>query len=95
MKDNAKQTRYSKPNRILEPKENAIQMTSNLIYSIWIPGKQQISIYIVRSIMSRYPNTLYDQFAAQVNLQVKPQEPDIQISPNLIYDAISPPLDRI
>jgi len=45
LKDNAKQTRYSKPNRILEPKENAIQMTLNLIYSIKIPIKQQISVY--------------------------------------------------
>jgi hypothetical protein len=29
----------------LEPKENTIQMTSNLIYSILIPNKQQIYIY--------------------------------------------------
>jgi hypothetical protein len=31
LKDNTKQTRYSKQNPILEPKENAIQMTFNLI----------------------------------------------------------------
>ena len=32
-------------NPILELKEKAIQMTLNLIYSIWIPRKQQISVY--------------------------------------------------
>jgi hypothetical protein len=45
--------------------------------------------------MSRYPNPLYDQFAAELNLQLKPQEPDIQISPNLVYGAISHPADII
>jgi len=35
----------ARQNPILEPKENAIQMTSNLIYSIRIPRKQQISVY--------------------------------------------------
>ena len=38
--------------------------------------------------MSRYPNPLYDQFAPELNLQLKPPEADIKISPNLIYDAI-------
>jgi hypothetical protein len=35
----------ARQNPILEPKENDIQMTYNLIYSILIPGKQQISVY--------------------------------------------------
>ena len=38
--------------------------------------------------MSRYPNPLYDQFAAELNLQLKPPEADIKISLHLIYDAI-------
>jgi hypothetical protein len=45
--------------------------------------------------MSKYQNPLYDQFAAKLNLQLKPQETDIQISPNLIYGAISPPVHKI
>ena len=36
--------------------------------------------------MSRYPNPLYDQFAAELNPQLKPPKPDIKISPNLIYE---------
>jgi hypothetical protein len=40
--------------------------------------------------MSRYSNPVYDQFAVKLNLQLKPQEADIKISPNLIYSAISP-----
>jgi hypothetical protein len=35
----------ARQNLILEPKENAIQMTLNLIYSIRIPRKQQMSVY--------------------------------------------------
>ena len=35
----------ARQNPILEPKKNDIQMTYNLIYSILIPGKQQISVY--------------------------------------------------
>jgi hypothetical protein len=45
--------------------------------------------------MSRYPNPLYDQFVAELDLQLKPQENDIQISPNLIYNVISHPKHRI
>jgi hypothetical protein len=45
--------------------------------------------------MFRYPNPLCDQFAAELNLKLKPQENDIKISPNLIYGAISPPIDKI
>jgi hypothetical protein len=45
--------------------------------------------------MSRYANPLYDQFAAKLNLELKPQVNDINISSNLIYDAIVPPVDRI
>ena len=45
--------------------------------------------------MSRYPNPLYDQFAAELNLQLKPPEADIKISPNLIYCVISSPIHRI
>jgi hypothetical protein len=45
--------------------------------------------------MSRYPNPLYDQFAAELNPQLKPQKADIKISPNLIYGAISSPIHRI
>jgi hypothetical protein len=41
LKDNTKQT-VARQNPILEPKENAIQMTLNLIYSVRIPRKQQI-----------------------------------------------------
>jgi len=40
-------------------------------------------------------NPLYDQFAAELNLQLKPQETDIKIILNLIYGAISPPIHRI
>jgi len=43
--------------------------------------------------MSRQPNPLYDQFVAELNPQLKPPESDIKISPNLIYGAISPPID--
>jgi hypothetical protein len=45
LKDNAKQTITARQNLILETKENTIQMTSNLIYNIRIPRKQQISVY--------------------------------------------------
>jgi hypothetical protein len=45
--------------------------------------------------MSRYPNPLYDQFAAELNLELKPQKNDIKINPNLIYCAISPLIERI
>ena len=45
--------------------------------------------------MSRYLKPLYDQFVAELNLKLKPQENDIKISPNLIYDTISSPLDKI
>jgi hypothetical protein len=45
--------------------------------------------------MSRYQNPLYDQFAAELNLQLKPPESEIKISPNLIYGAISSPIHRI
>jgi hypothetical protein len=61
-------------------------MTSNSIFSILTPYKQQ---------RSRYPNPLYDQFAAELNVELKPQENDIKISPNLIYGAIDPLVDRI
>jgi hypothetical protein len=37
--------------------------------------------------MSRYPNPFYDQFAADLNLQLKPPEADNKISPNLIYEV--------
>jgi len=40
--------------------------------------------------MSRYPNPLYDQFAAELNPQLKPPESDIKISPNLIYGRYHP-----
>ena len=33
--------------------------------------------------------------AAELNLELKPQENNIRISPNLTYDAISPPIDWI
>ena len=45
--------------------------------------------------MSRYPNPLYDQFAAELNLQLKPPEADTKLSPNLIYGAIASPVHRI
>ena len=45
--------------------------------------------------MSRYPNPLYDQFAAELNLHLKPPEANIKISPNLIYGAIPSPIHRI
>jgi hypothetical protein len=45
--------------------------------------------------MSRYPNPVYDQFAVKLNLQLKPQEADIKISPNLTYGAISSLIYRI
>ena len=45
--------------------------------------------------MYRYPNPLYDQFAAELNPQLKPPESDIKIIPNLIYGAIASPIHRI
>jgi hypothetical protein len=45
--------------------------------------------------MCRYPKPLYDQFAAKLNLELKPQANNIKISPNLIYDAILPQLNII
>ena len=39
--------------------------------------------------MSRYPNPLYDQFVAELNLQLKPPEIDIKIILNLICRAIA------
>ena len=45
--------------------------------------------------MSRYLNPLYDQFAAELNPQLKPPEADINISPNLIYYALLSPIHRI
>jgi hypothetical protein len=45
--------------------------------------------------MSRYPNPLYDQFAAELNPQLKPPEADIKINPNLIYGVILFPIHRI
>jgi len=45
LKDNAKQTVIARQNLIPETKENTIQTTSNLIYNIRIPRKQQISVY--------------------------------------------------
>jgi hypothetical protein len=32
---------------------------------------------------------------AELNLKLKPQADNIRISPNLTYDAISPPIDGI
>jgi hypothetical protein len=45
--------------------------------------------------MSRYPNPLYDQFAAELNSQLKPPESDIKRSPNFKYGAISSPIHII
>jgi hypothetical protein len=45
--------------------------------------------------MSRYPKPLNDQFAAELNLKLKPQANDIKISPNLICGVISHLVDRI
>jgi len=45
--------------------------------------------------MSRYPNPLYDQIMAELNLQLKRHEIDIQKIPKLIYGAIAPPVDII
>jgi len=45
--------------------------------------------------MSGYPFLLYDQFAVELNLQLKPPEADIKISPNLRYGAISFPIHNI
>jgi hypothetical protein len=38
---------------------------------------------------------MYDQFATELNPELKPQENDIEISPNLICSAISPPVVNI
>ena len=67
----------------------------NSIFSIIILKKQQISIFISRYFMSRYPNPLYDQFGAELNPQLKPPEAEIKISSNLIYGAIASPIHRI
>ena len=45
--------------------------------------------------MSRHPNPLYDQFAAKLNLKLKPQANDIKINSNLINSLISPLVNRI
>jgi hypothetical protein len=45
--------------------------------------------------MFRYPNPLYDQFAGEMNLQLKAQETDIPIITNIIYGEISPPIHKI
>jgi hypothetical protein len=37
--------------------------------------------------MSKYPNPLYEQFVAELNLQLKPPEDNIKISSYLIYGA--------
>jgi hypothetical protein len=34
-------------------------------------------------------------FVVELNVELKPQENDIKISPNLIYGAIDPLVDRI
>jgi hypothetical protein len=65
------------------------------IYIIQKSRKHQISVYIGRSIISRYQNPLYDQFAAELNLKLKPHANDIKISPNFISIAMSFPIDRI
>jgi len=52
-------------------------------------------MFIGHSLMSRYPNPLYDQFVAKLNLELKPQANDIKISPNLICGVISHPVDKI
>jgi hypothetical protein len=70
-------------------------MTSNSIFSIIILQKQKKNQFIGRSFMSRYPNPLYDQFAAELNPQLKPPEADIKTIPNLIYGAISSPIHII
>jgi len=44
--------------------------------------------------MSRYPDPVYDQFAVKLNLQLKPQEADIKISPNLIFETIKELLEK-
>ena len=66
-------------------------MTFNLIYIyIYILfGYQEKnkSQFIGCSIMSRYPNPLYNQFAAELNLKLKPQEIDIQISHYTEYEV--------
>jgi hypothetical protein len=45
--------------------------------------------------MSSYPNPSYDQFAEELNLQLKHSEADIEMSPNLVYGAISTPIQKI
>ena len=51
--------------------------------------------FIGCSLISRYPNSLYDQCAAELILQLKPPEADIKIRPNLIYGAIASPIHII
>jgi hypothetical protein len=41
--------------------------------------------------MFRYPNPLFDQFAAELNLQLKPPEADIKIIPFFIYMVLYHP----
>jgi len=45
--------------------------------------------------VSRYPNRLYGQLAAELNLVLKPQANDIKIIPIFIYGVISPPTNKI
>jgi hypothetical protein len=79
----------------LKPRPNDLEMTSNSIFSILILKKNKKTQFIGRSLMFRYLNPLYDQFAAKLNLQLKPPEDDIRRSPNLIYGAISSPIHGI
>jgi hypothetical protein len=37
---------------------------------------------------------LYDQFAAELNLELKPQANNIKIIPIFVYVVISPPIDK-
>jgi UDP-glucose 6-dehydrogenase len=78
----------------LKLRPNDLEITLNSIFSIIIL-KNNKNQFIGRSFMSRYPNPLYDQFAAKLNLQLKPPEDDIRRSPNLIYGAISSPIHGI
>ena len=72
----------TKQHPIQEPKETDIQITSNLICSITILG---------RSLISRYPNSLYDQFAAELNLQLKTSRSRHQNKPKFnIWSDIIP-----
>jgi len=54
--------------------------------------KYEVSIYS-KLVFIWFPKSIVS--TAELNIKLKSQANDIKISPNFIYVAISPPIDRI